>query len=99
MTTALVAVVVLLQALDGWSTWQVLRFQRGVEANPLAAFLMAKLGSYVALLLLKGGTAALILLGQFHGVFADTLGLVGLLALALLYVVVVENNLRILYGK
>ena len=109
MTTALWLALFLtfLQVWDGWTTYKVLRYPSGGEKNKLIRRLIAFLQRYVserkaeyaALLLAKGGAAALAWLLALmpipHPAGEDIrLGL--LLALAVLYVLIAAMNYNVL---
>ena len=109
MTTALwlALFLTLLQVWDGWTTYKVLRYPSGGEKNKLIRRLIAFLQRYVserkaeyaALLLAKGGAAALAWLLALmpipHPAGEDIrLGL--LLALAVLYVLIAAMNYNVL---
>jgi len=105
--TELALFLTLLQAVDGWTTYKVLRYPSGYEKNKLIRLLIAFLQRYVserkaeyaALLLAKGGAAALAWLLALmpipHPAGEDIrLGL--LLALAVLYIVIAVRNYNLL---
>ena len=61
MTTALIvlaALLTVLQLFDGWTTYQALKLG-ATERNPVVAEIMDTLGTYPALVLIKGSAAAL----------------------------------------
>ena len=106
--TALALFLTLLQALDSWTTYKVLRYPSGYERNKIIRRLIAWLqrytserkAEYAALLLTKSGAAALAWLLALmpipHPAGEDIrLGL--LLALAVLYVLIAAMNYSVLH--
>lgn len=96
MTLFLVALIVILQLVDGWSTWQVLRFHRGSEANPAISYLIGKVGLFWALLISKGAAAVLIIGAYYFGLLGSMWGAGIVFLLAAFYAVVIVNNVLIL---
>jgi len=95
----LVGIVIALQVLDAWSTWQVFRLKDGVEANPIVVFLIERLGLFWGLAVAKGAAVAIVAMGQFYGVWAGQTGTILIGAVAAFYAWVCWGNLRILYGN
>ena len=93
-TYILLALFVLLQAADGWSTLAILN-RGGYERNPILADLMNKIGILTAILIVKsaasvGATVMVLLLPDF------TTTRVVLIILCLIYGVVLSNNRQVL---
>lgn len=87
----LVATVVVLQALDAWTTYKIIR-AGGRELNGILARLFAKFGLVPGLAISKGGLAAMIAglhwLGAWQGPSVVILG-----AIAVWYAGIVLHNL------
>ena len=94
MTLTLFIAVLILQSLDGWTTYQALRLFRGREANPLTKRLMDRFGVYWGLMIAKG-IAVLVAGGLFY--VGGQGAMIGLGLLAAVYLKVVYSNWRILY--
>jgi len=92
----LIAAVVLLQALDGWTTYRIISRGVGYERNPVIQWLIDRLGLYGGLFAGKGAVAALVALGAPLGWWDGEIELYLLFGLAGLYSFVVVNNYRIL---
>lgn len=104
MTILLVMQLMLLavlQFLDGWSTAVVLTHNIGVEANPLAAFIITSVGVYPALVAVKSVILAAIIMATIEAFkiksekkltryFYLTFGI------NMIYVAVIINNISIL---
>lgn len=99
MILALVIMVVALQLVDGWSTWQVLRFNKGRESNPVMSYLIERFGLYSALLIGKGAASGLIVVAYSFGLLDSVIVAAVTFLLAAFYVVVIVNNLTILYDR
>ena len=101
MTALLIAVIVFLQLVDGWSTWQVYRFKIGHEdpRSIVTNYLIDTFGLYGGLCIAKSWATVVVLFAHYHGAWAGTWGLAALFALAVFYAAVVANNLKILYGR
>lgn len=91
------AIILALQAVDGWETYQFIKRGTGFEANPVVAWLIRRLGLYAGLLVAKGWACAVLIAGWFMGWWAGDLGMGALLALMLFYGFIVVNNWGILY--
>jgi hypothetical protein len=89
LPTALLILLVTLQALDAVTTYRVLQ-AGGVERNPVAKAVMDKLGAVPAMLLIKA-----IVIGAFVYAFAD-IPLVALIAACAYSAWVVVNNIQVL---
>ena len=90
--TALIVLLVALQALDAASTLFALRLPGLGEANPILRPLFERFGAMPVLLAMKGALIALLLVYRDH--FP-----VWLLALGcIVYTAVVINNLRLIAG-
>ena len=89
----LFGILVILQIVDGWSTWKALTASSGVtEANRMIAWLMEKIGLVPALILIK-----LIFIGSLVPAIAYApaeIIIFPLAALTAFYVWVVINNIR-----
>jgi len=94
----MIYLVIAMQALDAWSTWQGFRLRGAVEANPIVAALIFRLGLFWGLAVAKGIAVVAVLTGQSYGAWNGD-GKYLLWAIAALYVWVLWNNLRILYGN
>lgn len=95
----LVYIFIAMQVIDGWSTWQVFRTRGGIEANPIVAWLMERLGLFYGLVAAKAFAIGVVLLIQSYGGWNDGLGRGMLILLIIFYAWVLWNNLRILYGN
>lgn len=90
MIIALVVLNIVLQVLDGVSTFEALKHTQAMEGNPLARKLIARLGVVPALLVLKSfGVVLTIVVG-----FLD-IGFLALMLLACVNTWVVCDNFRI----
>lgn len=100
MKTHLAVIILLaIQFVDAWSTWQVYRFKVGYEGNGIVAYLIDLFGLYWGLFVAKGSVIAAVGYAQYIGAWQGTWATVFLFALIVVYVTVVANNLRILYGR
>lgn len=93
-------VLTVLQAVDGWTTYQVLKMG-GSESNPLVSRLMSKVGVYPALVVYKGAAAALswaLALMPIAHPDHYLIRLGAMLGLTALYVWVAFNNWCVLQG-
>lgn len=86
------------QVIDAWSTWHVFR-KGGIEANPVVAALIERLGLFWGLAVAKGFAVGVVALAQFYGVWDSDIGQGALIALIGFYGWVLWNNLRVLYGN
>ena len=87
--------LVLLQVLDGWTTYKCLQFPENREANAALAWLMRTIGVVPALCVFKGAAVGLLLLL----IYVTKEGAVGvplavITALTALYAAVVRNNYK-----
>lgn len=80
-----------LQAVDAWTTLQVLK-RGGVEANPMVRYFIDHYGAVPALVGLKVVVLMFVMAVWAHVTFWL------LLALVVFYVGVVANNLRVMRG-
>jgi hypothetical protein len=90
---ALVIAIVVLQVLDFWTTYTILR-AGGRELNKVMVALFDAVGLVPGLLIAKGGFSAAIIWGHLAGVFAGGVGLLLLGGIALFYLAIVAHNLR-----
>jgi hypothetical protein len=86
------AVFVLLQVLDVWTTRRALA-AGGQELNPLANWAMAQLGEVPGLVVIKAVLGLLLLYALAHLPYAQ--GLASVLVNNAIYTVVVISNLRV----
>ena len=82
-------------AADGWTTWQVIRFG-GREVIPWLQWLMARLGTYRALLLAKVTPVAVVIYMAAWGYNGSKLDAQTLAWICAGYAVVIANNYRAL---
>ena len=99
MSLLLVVILVLLQLVDGWSTYKVLRKRLGREANPVVEELMDFFGLRGGLAVAKGGAIGLVVGAYAFGLLDNLIGKLALFILAVMYLAIVANNLKILYGR
>lgn len=95
----LVWIFVATQVVDAWSTWQALRLGKGIENNPIVAWLMARVGVFWALVVTKCFASAIVVVGHFYGAWSSDLGQGALIALIGFYGWVLWGNFRVLYGR
>lgn len=95
----IVALLVATQVVDAWSTWQALRLGKGIENNPIVAWLMARVGVFWALVVTKGFASAIVVVAGHYGAWESDLGQGMLLALIGFYGWVLWGNFRVLYGR
>ena len=88
-------IFIVLQLLDGYSTWACLTKVVGREANPLYQFVFNKVGIISGLVMVKSPVVALIIVGAFLTRRPDYM----LIATSIGYAAVVINNLRVLFSK
>ena len=93
MIESLLAVFVLLQIADWWTTTNVIKSGKGKEGNPLVAGLMKLIGTQPALVLWK---AAAVARGGASSMSGQEYAVHVLGALCALYAAVVVNNWKIL---
>lgn len=86
--TALIALI-LLQIADGLTTYAIIK-HGGYERNPAVRWVMAKLGLIPALIAVKVWAIGLLFI-----LYLIPLGTYAMIPLALLYVWVVANNVRV----
>jgi len=89
MTDYLLIAFAILQILDGYTTYTAVTGGKGKEANGLLAFLFKKVG-LIPVMLVKG--AALVYVASL----VDQPSLIGMCAI---YVFIVANNFRVIYGR
>lgn len=94
MTTYILALNILLQVADGFLTWACLQRENKMEANPILRWLFGKVGIVGGLLLVKSIGTLVCIGAYFTGPYATP----ALMIIAMIYVVVVGNNLRHLKG-
>lgn len=92
----MIALVLFLQVLDGVSTYHVIK-DGGRELNPIVGWCIDHFDLYWGLLVAKGWAVVAILIAAKFGVWTTFGGFVALCVIALLYVAIVINNLRVLY--
>jgi hypothetical protein len=86
----------ILQAGDGWTTWEALRKPGNYEANKAVKWIMARIGVIPALILLKGGITVLMGAAVYY---APSIYLtVALAGLCCLYAWIVFNNYKLIKG-
>jgi hypothetical protein len=86
-------VFALLQAGDGWTTYQALKKAGNIEANRIVARIMSLIGVIPALVVLKGGIVVFIGAAFW---FAPSVYLtVGILAINVFYAIVVWKNYQL----
>lgn len=99
MSLLLVAIVVVLQLVDAWSTWQAYRFKVGYESNPVTAKLMDRFGLYWGLFVAKAWGIALVVGVQLWTGWNSQAGMTVLCLLIGYFGATVFKNLRILYSR
>lgn len=92
--TALFVLLVILQALDAWSTLRALKRPGTIEANPVMRWLMDKIGDLEVMLVLKVAACVAIWFAVM-GLPAD-LGALLLIVCALPYIWAIRGNLKLL---
>ena len=87
----LFALFIILQIGDCWTTYQVLKLNKGTEANPVMAWLMSKLGVLQGLVIAK-----LVVIALFSFVVNELWPI--LLLFNIIYGYIVYSNYKILKG-
>ena len=94
----LAVLLTILQAFDGWTTYKIVQ-RGGFEKNDLVAKLIERIGLYPALVLVKGGAAALgwlLVIAPVVDEFTATLRASLVIGLAVLYGWVAWHNWNVL---
>jgi hypothetical protein len=95
ITEWLVVAVVFLQVMDGWTTYQGIKGGLS-ESNMLVRVFIEKLGLYPGLVVAKGLVVAIIVVAHQYGAWNGGLGMALLAGVAVLYLFVVSNNMRLM---
>lgn len=95
-TDTLVIAVIVLQVLDGWTTYEAIRTRNGREANPIVRKVIERMGLYPGLLLVKGVVIVGMVVARQYGVWEADGATFVLALLVALYVFVVTKNWRIM---
>jgi len=98
MIYALAGLFILLQAGDGWTTYQALKSKDNMEANPVVAKLIKAIGIVPALLIMKLIAVAVAIVLAYLSSYTYYASLFGLIVLNGLYSYVVYNNYRLTKG-
>lgn len=93
-----VAILAVLFYGDYWTTRNALKRAGNHEANPIMAKLFGLIGVEHGLIMVKGGSLALIAWLAYIGAYESRMGMIALILVTLAYAAVVANNLRIYRG-